>query len=201
MKNPRSWLTCYLSGVPGTVVPGINPELIRLISRTEYDRMIQLGMFDDERVELLYGVLISMSPHRPEHARALRVLYKLLLPQVGDRAEVQSQLPLALASHSEPEPDLSVVPSGDYSDEHPSQAWLVIEVAATSLPKDRNVKAKLYAECGILEYWIVNLVDKVVEVYREAADGKYRSATISRPGDSIALVKFPNVRIAVSDIF
>src|SRR5262245_36998247 len=105
------------------------PQGLRPITRAEYDRMIDLGIFDeDERIELLHGMLVAMSPQGQRHAYVIRVLTELLVPALLGRAQVRIQLPLAASDDSEPEPDVSVVPVGDYLDDHPQGAHLVVEV-------------------------------------------------------------------------
>jgi Uma2 family endonuclease len=126
-------------------------------------------------------------------------LNRLLILAVGDGAFVLPQLPLAAADDSEPEPDLALVPAGDYEREHPRTALLVIEIADSSVRKDRNIKAPIYAAAGVAEYWIVFVSERVVEVHREPRDGRYgRVETIGR-GAVIELVGLPGVRIATDD--
>ncbi len=176
------------------------PEEIRPLLRREYDRMVELGWFDEERLELLEGILLNMTPQGSLHAEVVRRLTKWLVTGVGDRGRVQIQSPLAVSDLSEPEPDVAIAPPGDYSEGHPKTAWLVIEVADTSLTKDRDVKASLYAACGIPEYWLVNLVDGVIEIHRNCRDGAYLRVDIAGPDDVLAPEKFPDLRIAVGDI-
>jgi Uma2 family endonuclease len=111
------------------------------------------------------------------------------------------QSPLALSDDSEPEPDVAVVPAGDYRQSHPSQALLVVEVSDTSLDKDRGVKTALYATAGVPEFWLVNLPDRVVEVHRQPSAGRY--SVIERAGvdAEIAPAAFPSLRLAVREIF
>jgi Uma2 family endonuclease len=172
-------------------------EQIRPLRRVEYDQLVDAGAFGDERVELLYGRLIQMSPQGTHHSYAIRRLNKLLVEATSGRAHVQVQLPLAVSDVSEPEPDISVVPLGDYLDHHPKRAMLVIEVSDTSV--DRSLKARLYAEAGVTEYWIVNLIDQVVEVHRSASGGAYSLVTKRCRGEVLELIEFPDVRIPVSD--
>lgn len=178
----------------------IAPETIRPLSRAEYDRMVALGWFEDERVELLQGVLVRMSPQGARHVSITRRLNRLLMQALGERAEVQIQGPLALTDDSEPEPDVALIPFG-YDDELPDRAYLVIDVADSSLSKDRGVKARLYAAAGVPEYWIVNVIDQSVEVHRAARDGAYRETLVCRSGDTITVMAFPDIQIAVDDVF
>jgi Uma2 family endonuclease len=178
----------------------IAPECTRPITRVEYEKLVDLGMFSDERVELLYGVLVEMSPIRPRHGGTVQRLNRLLLLALDPRAAVRIQSPFAASDGSEPEPDVCVVPPGDYDDAHPTEAHLIVEVADSSLTKDRGIKAKLYAECGVPEYWVVNLVDDLIEVHTDIVRGVYTKVIPRRRGDEVALERFPDVRIAVSDV-
>ena len=170
------------------------------ITRWQYDRMVEAGLFEDQKIELLYGVIVRMSPQGSRHAYPIRKLTPLLVAAVGDRAQIQVQLPLAMPHDSEPEPDLSIVPPGDHLEDHPSEALLVVEVADTSLRRDRVHKLPLYAEGGVPEVWLVDLAGSVVEVYTEPLGATYASKRTARRGDRIRLVAFGDVEIAV-DVF
>lgn len=177
------------------------PEGIRPLSRAEYDRLVDLGFFEDERVELLRGVLVRMSPQGAAHANAPAKLMKRLILALGERGVVRAHSPLSLGDWSEPEPDIAVVPSGDYSESHPTTALLVVEAADSSLRKDRRIKAELYAEHEIPEYWIVNLVEGVVEVHTMPASGRYTSVATHRAGEPLCLAAFPDVCVDVGELF
>jgi Uma2 family endonuclease len=156
------------------------PQTTRPLRREEYDRLVDLGVFDDERVELLEGAIVTMSPNNPEHASAVQLLNELLLPALIGRAVVRIQLPIVVVRESEPEPDVVIAPLGDYRRVHPDRAHCVIEVANSSVSKDRNVKAPLYAASGFREYWRVNVSEQGVEVFREPSPEGYRhSARVS----------------------
>jgi Uma2 family endonuclease len=128
-------------------------------------------------------------------------LTKLLLRAIGDRAEVRVQLPIYAADESEPEPDLAVVPPGDYDEAHPDRALLIIEVADSSLRKDRLVKAPLYAASGFGEYWLVDVAAKMVEVYRgpSLADSSWKSITRHGREETLAPEAFPEAALRVAD--
>lgn len=175
-------------------------EGIRPIRRVEYDKMVELGLFEDERIELLAGVLVQMSPSGPAHAHAVGRLNELFVVALHGRALMRPQLPIALSDDSEPEPDLVVSPAGEYWREHPSQAYLVIEVADSSLRKDRRIKGALYAAAGIPEYWLVNLVDKVFEVHRDPGPAGYASIVLVGRGETIAPLQFPDLLVAIDDV-
>ena len=176
------------------------PEGRRPLLRVEYDRLVDLGAFDAERIELLYGVLVRMSPHGPPHDATIEQLTELLVALFRGRARVRVQSSFAASDESEPEPDLALVPIADYSREHPSRAHLVVEVSASSLAIDRGVKARLYAESGVPEYWVVNVIDGLIEVHTGIVRGAYVRVTPYRRGESIRLAEFPDVEIAVGDV-
>jgi Uma2 family endonuclease len=180
-------------------VLSIEPELIRPLKRSEYDRMIELGLFEDERVELIRGVLIKMSPQRAPHASTVQKLNQLLMTRPGGRFTVRIQLPLALSDDSEPEPDVAVAPLGDYEDEHPTTALLVIEVADSSLKRHR-AKLAMYAIAGIGECWIVNLAARTVEIYSSPDGDRYAEARTLREADVLRPAALGGGELAVAEI-
>jgi Uma2 family endonuclease len=178
----------------------LEPERVRPLRREEYERLVELGCFENEKIELLEGWLIAMSPPGVGHAYAVQELTMLLVPAVVGRAIVRVQSSFALAEYSEPEPDVVVVAAQDYSRAHPRQALLMIEVAESSLRKDRRIKAGLYAREGVPEYWIVALSERVIEVYREPRDGKYTQVTQHAMGETVRPQAFPDVEVPVADV-
>jgi Uma2 family endonuclease len=177
------------------------PERPRRLKRAEYDHLVRLGAFEDERVELLRGVVVSMSPCYPQHAGPITRLTMLLVPPLVGRALVRVQLSLIATDESEPEPDITIVGLDSPHLAHPERAYLVIEVALSSLRKDRLVKAPLYAESGFPEYWLVNVDEQTVEVYRSPhASGYGQMHTVGLEG-SLAPLAFPDVELRVRDIF
>ena len=169
--------------------------------RDVYDRAVEAGVFGpDDRLELIEGDLLMMAPHGSRHATAIRLVDRVLRRVFGEDCIVQCQLPLAIAEDSEPEPDVAVVEGeiADYRDAHPSAALLVVEVADDSLRRDRTVKRRLYARCGIPEYWIVSLPDACLEVYRHPAGDDYRDVTVLRAGETVTPLAAPGATIAVS---
>jgi Uma2 family endonuclease len=175
-------------------------EVIRPLRRVEYDQLIALGAFEDEKIELLDGEMVAMSPTGMPHGSAVQFLTELLILALHGRATVRCQLPFAASELSEPEPDLIVVPLGDYLAEHPSEAYLIIEVAESSLAKDRGRKLRMYANCRIPEYWVVNLVERCIEVYRDPEGAGYARMDRYERSESIQLLSFRDVSIAVSDV-
>lgn len=178
----------------------LTPEAPQKISRDLYDRMVSLGLLDDARVELLHGTIIETSPNDPSHASPVAELTAILVPAVAKRAHVRIQLPLVAADESEPEPDVSIVPRGDYRQAHPAEALLVIEIAASSLRKDRLVKAPLYAASSVREYWIVNVTERVVEVHRGPTTSGWTSVTRHAHHETISPEAFPDVAVRIADV-
>ena len=175
-------------------------EQVRPLKRVEYERLAAEGFFEDEKVELLFGMVVPMTPIDPAHSESTYRVAHVLRRRLGDRARIREQNPLAASDISEPEPDVAVVPEVDYWKEHPSRAFLIIEVARSSLRRDKGLKAVLYGLAEVDEYWIVNHVDEVVEVYRDRQNGEWRQRTTHKRGDTIAMLAFPDVQVAVSEI-
>jgi Uma2 family endonuclease len=176
------------------------PDRIRPLRRIEYESLVERGLLDDSRVELLVGTLVDMTPQGPLHANAVRHLAEQFIRTLPPTVQTRVQSPLALSDDSEPEPDIAVVPAGDYRQAHPNRALVVVEVSDTSLDKDRGVKTALYATAGVPEFWLVNLRDRVVEVHRHPSAGRYD--TIERVGVDAVIVPaaFPALRLAVRQI-
>ncbi len=148
----------------------IEPELkTRRWRRVEYERLVELGVFTGERLELLDGLLVVREPQGSLHASTVAQVARVLERAFGAGWHVRQHAPLALDDASEPEPDVAVV-SGEpaaYRAAHPGTAALVVEVADSSLRLDRRLKAALYARNRLPEYWIVNLTDATLEVARD----------------------------------
>ena len=177
--------------------------------RVEYERLVDLGLFTGERLELLDGVLVVREPQGSYHAAITTKIGRLLASAFGAHWHTRLHSPLALGEHSEPEPDIAVVAGEpeDYLEAHPSTAALVVEVAEASLRLDRRFKAALYAEAGLPEYWIVNLVDRTLEIHRDPqpppdrdASWTYRSIDVLHPSATVAPQAAPAARIAIADL-
>jgi len=174
----------------------------------EYDRMVAAGVFHpEERLELLQGEIIPMTPQGSGHAAGVRLLEEALRKVFTAGFDVRTQMPLALEPDSEPEPDVAVVVGAprDYRNDHPRRAVLVAEVADGTLPYDRERKALIYAQAGIQEYWILNLVDRCLEIHRDpspvgsAASG-YRSICVAQATETVSPLARPDVSISMSDL-
>jgi Uma2 family endonuclease len=178
-------------------------------SRTEYERLVELGIFKPgERLELLDGLLVVREPQRASHATGIRAAEDALRVAFGPGWDVRAQLPVALDDRSEPEPDVAVVPGSfrDYRREHPSRPVLVVEVAETTVAFDRQ-KGGLYARASVPEYWIVNLRDGVLEVYRAPAPvtgarfgWSYTDVRHLGRSESITPLAAPTARMSVADL-
>lgn len=184
---------------------------LRKMSLDEYERLVEMGFFDeDERIELLDGIVVELEPLNARHADAIDSLNELLLVVIplGGRIRIQSPIRLASAE-SQPLPDVAVLArQKNYGRRHPenSDVLLVVEVADSSLSKDRNRKRDLYARTGIQEYWIVNLIDDQLEVYRKPdvkpnGNGFYHSRTIYLPGQMVTPLAFPTCEMDVATMF
>jgi Uma2 family endonuclease len=171
----------------------------------EYHKMAEIGVLtEDSRVELIDGEIVKMPPIGPEHVGNVNWFTRVFGPALGGRGQLSIQNPVQLGLRVEPQPDVVVLRprADDYRKALPApdDVLLLIEIAGSSLTYDRKTKARLYARAGIADYWIVNLVDSVVEVYRNPVRSRYRSVEALKPGDVIRPLAFPDVAIAVSDI-
>lgn len=179
----------------------VAPESIRKLKRVEFDKLAAMGCFDDERVELLFGVVVEMTPTDPSHDDAVSRITRLMYRALDDeRVTIRPQCSFAALDDSEPVPDLTLVGPGRYNKEHPTRALLVIEIARSSLRRDRKLKTKLYARSEVDEYWIVNLVEDCLEVQRAPKKGIWTECAVLKRGDRVSPVAFPDVSFAVSDL-
>jgi Uma2 family endonuclease len=185
------------------------PHTARRWKRTEYDRLVDLGAFEDEPLELIDGQLIVAEPKSAYHSSAVTATDYALRAALPAGWIVRGQQPVSLDDESEPEPDLVVAPGrpADYRHTHPEHPALVIEVAYSSLQYDRRDKGSLYARAGIEDYWIVNLVDRVLEIYRDPVSDpsavygwRYRSVSTLAPSAAAIPLAFPSSRLAVADL-
>ncbi len=177
----------------------------RPITADEYQRMGELGILAaDERVELLDGELIVMPPMGLPHAASVSRLTRLFLMRLGESADVRPQLPVRLSRISEPQPDFALVMlrADFYAAGHPASAdtYALIECADSSLRYDRGKKLVAYARAAIREYWIVNLSDESIEIYRDPSDLGYATSLVARVGDGVAFAGFPDVRFDVAEL-
>ena len=185
------------------------PLAVRRWTRLEYERLVDLGAFDRESLELVGGQLIVAEPQGSYHVTAVGMIASRLQDVLPPGWIVRVQAPLALDAESEPEPDIAVVRGtwADYRDAHPATAALVVEVADSSLVFDRVDKASLYARARLADYWIVNLADRMVEIYRDPAPDpaarhgwSYRSRLTLPPSDRATPLAMPSVTVLVGEL-
>jgi Uma2 family endonuclease len=182
----------------------------RLWTREEYYKMAEAGVFrPDERVELIGGRIVTMSPQNSPHFTAICLVEDRFRAIFGAGYVVRVQGPLDLSPSSQPEPDIAVVRGNvrDYASAHPTTALLIVEVSESSLTFDRGEKACLYASAGIPEYWLVNLLDRRLEAYRDPVSmtGQpygygYQSGTHYFAADVVTPLAAPQGVIKVADL-
>ena len=185
-------------------------EILRLWTREEFHQAVDLGWFNNEKVELIHGKVYTKRPMKPLHTMGIRACAETLAALFGAGFDVRQQMPVVLTTDGEPLPDILVVP-GSWRDyvQHPTQAdvLLIVEVSDTTLYMDRNEKAALYAEAGIPDYWLMNMQNRTLEVRREpsALPGApygfgYRVLTVHSEQEKVTPLSLPNVEIRVSDL-
>jgi Uma2 family endonuclease len=168
----------------------------------DYHHMINAGLFEGRHIELLNGLVVEIPPEGPEHADSSTLLMPQLWRVANGRYQVRAGKPISIPPNdSEPEPDIALVRDQSYrsAHPHPEDIFLVIEFSKTSLEKDTEDKRLVYAEAGIAEYWVVNLRDGCVILYRDAANGDYRSE-IELSSGCIFPLAFPDVVIEVESL-
>lgn len=181
------------------------PPARRLFTVSEYYAMANAGVLaDGERVELIDGEIMAMSPIGDEHSASVGVAAHLLVPATSGRANVRIQDHLRLDERNQPEPDIALVKwRGDFYRRRAPGAGdvlLLIEVSDSSLSYDRNVKLPLYARFLIPEVWLANIRARVVEAHSEPMGGKYATARVYRPGETISPAALPDIALPVSEL-
>ena len=203
VMNPDSHPGCFTEDTLAELPDPWYPSRFRF-SVEEYMKMAEAGIFtEDERVELLDGVIIEMSPvgnsHEANTSGSLRFLAPLF---VEGRAVLRVQSHVLLDDNSRPEPDLALLKWREDLYRHrspaPQDVLLLIEVSDSSLPYDRGTKLSRYAEAGIPEVWIENIPARSIEVYSNPVNGNYTTTRVYRPGDTIRPNAFPDVELPVS---
>ena len=173
---------------------------IRRLKRSEYERLAELGAFDNEKVELLDGIIFEMSPQGLEHSDIVALLNELVVKALPPSHQLRPQLPFALSDYSMPEPDLVVVPRRPFGAGHPTESVWMVEVSASSLSFDRNFKMKLYAAAGVPEYWIVNTEDMQIEVHRDPKGKRFRSVQTYDRFARVSPHAFPELAISLDEL-
>lgn len=177
----------------------------RRFSVHEYHRMAEVGILsEDDRVELIEGEIVKMSPIGSRHAACVDRLNRLLNRLTDLSAIVRVQSPILLNGNSEPEPDISLLRSRDdfYTGGHPmpDDVLLLIEVADTSVERDLETKLPLYARAGIPEAWLVNLTAETIEVNSRPDSGEYRETVRVKRGETVTSRTIPGLEVAADDI-
>ena len=168
--------------------------------------MAEVGILrEDDRVELIRGEIVEMSPPGRHHRAFVNNLNRLLSRRLPEQTVLSVQNPLALSDDTEPQPDLAVLRGRDVSYKD-REAWaedalLVIEVAESSVAYDRSTKLRLYAEAGIPEYWVVDCAAETVEVHRGPGPQGYRDVNLVGGVATLRLQAFPDVELRTTDIF
>ena len=181
------------------------PEGLRLFSADEYQRLADVGILgEDDRVELIEGRIVRMAAKNMKHAMATKRANRYFTRLLGDRVVVGVQDPILLNDYSEPEPDIILVapPEDRYFDHHPApkEIYLVLEIADSSLPYDRDVKCPLFAQNRIVQFCLLNLQNRELEDYQHPSRDGYRSKQTYSEEDVFNLVAFPEVSIKVKDL-
>jgi Uma2 family endonuclease len=176
-----------------------------LFTASDYHKMVDVGIIKpNDRIELIRGQILKMSPIRSLHASIVDILNENLVLLLHRIANVRVQNPIRIGQYSEPEPDIAVVKhrKDRYRTRHPrpEDVLLLIEVADTSLQYDREIKLPLYAEAGIAECWIVNIPEKTVEIYRSPKNGEYQEKSIAHTADTAISIGV-DFKIKVGDLF
>ena len=187
----------------------VTPPQVHRWTCHEYHRLAELGFFEGRRVELIEGQVIDRAAMKSPHAVAIDLVDTALKAVFGHGYYIRQQKPFVVSDISEPEPDVAVVQGSirDYAEAHPTSAALLVEVADTSISYDRTFKGSLYAKAGVSEYWIVNLVKRQLEVYRQpVADDqatygwKYAAVSTYQAGQSVAPLNAADQWVAVVDL-
>ncbi len=177
----------------------------RRFTTDEYHQIAQAGILgEDDRVELIEGEIVEMTPIGARHAECVDRLTDLFARAFGDAARVRVQNPIVLGEHSESQPDVALVrpKPGFYTSGHPTpgDVLLLVEVADSSVDPDRRVKVPLYVRSAIQEMWLVDLEQDTITIYRDPTPDGYRSARVARRDDELAPIAFPDRALAVDDI-
>ncbi|MGD1712289.1 Uma2 family endonuclease [Dapis sp. BLCC M172] len=179
--------------------------LRRLFTVDEYYKMLEAGVFtENERVELIRGEIINMSPMGIRHSACVKPLAELFILRLAKTVTVGIQDPVRLNNTSEPQPDVSLLQRRpdfyETQQPQPEDVFLLIEVSDTTIKYDREVKISLYAENNIVEVWLVNLTEECLEVYRQPIANGYEIVQTFQRGETVTIQALPNVTFTVDEI-
>jgi Uma2 family endonuclease len=177
----------------------------RLFDVSEYHRIAEAGILsEDDRIELIHGEIVEMTPIGSAHAACVSRLDDLLHEKLRGRAQINVQNPMQLDDYSEPEPDIMVLaPRKDYYADalpRPADVLLIVEVADSSMDYDRRIKLPLYAQAGIPEVWLVDLNQDLIRAFSASSNGEYRSTREFKQGETISSQQLPGLTLSVDDI-
>ena len=193
--------------IPSTQHKLYKPMRVRLKkwTRAEYDCMVAQGILTERnKVELIEGEIVEKMPQNLPHKHSIKKATRIFSQFISDTVDLAVQLPLALGEVSEPEPDIALVAVDEVLSGETEKALLVVEIADSSLAFDQSRKLLMYAKAGIADYWIVNINERVVEVYRDPVKvngrGRYQTQLRFGEGETITPLAFENATIAVNEI-
>jgi Uma2 family endonuclease len=191
--------------VPAAAEPISTFEQLKSWTVQDYHRMGEVGILDPtERTELIAGQIILMVAKGTPHVIALQLLAREFLGQLGDNTLIRTQDPIHLNDSSEPEPDLVIVQGEilDYVDRHPqpSDIHLLVEVADTTLNYDCQTKAKIYAQAGILDYWVIDIKNRQVHIFRDPTSIGYASHLILAESQIVSSLAFPTIVLPITSL-
>jgi Uma2 family endonuclease len=179
--------------------------LRRKFTVEQYHKMLESGILtEDDRVELIRGEIIEMSPIETKHAACVNRLINLLVQLLGKRVIVAAQNPIRLNDNSEPQPDVALLKPRDdfYATAHPrpQDIFLLIEVADSTIEYDLEEKIPLYAEANIIEVWLVDINEQIVKVYQQPTAAGYQIVQKFASGQNLSITAFPDVNISINKI-
>jgi Uma2 family endonuclease len=178
---------------------------LRLLTVQEYHLMAEIGILDeDERVELLAGQIVNKAVKSPSHCSVVKRTVELMRNCLGSLVLISLNNAIRLNDNSEPQPDIAlVVPDPLYYEDHhptPSEVYLIIEVADRTLRNDLGIKATIYALSGIADYWVLDVNNRQLHVFREHSQDGYKSIAVLGDDASISPLQFPDVSFMVRDM-
>jgi len=190
--------TIVSGGTGGGNMNKLSATLVRWTIE-DYHTMIDASLFINRHVELLNGLVVEMPPEGPDHADLSTDTLEFFMAAANNRYRVRPAKPITIpANNSEPEPDIALVKPQSYRQSHPTpdDVFLIVEFSNTSLAKDTADKRRAYASAGIQDYWVVNLRDRQLIVYRNPSNDDYTSEQRLKAG-SISPLAFPDITLAV----
>jgi Uma2 family endonuclease len=204
-KTSVSKIMTFLTTPPALAFLALEPTRLKRLTVHDYRRMSELGILNpDERTELIAGQIVLMVAKGTPHVTSLHLLANALRDQLGHAALVRTQDPIQLDDYSEPEPDLVIVRGTvpEYAAHHPrpSEIYLIVEVADSTLKQDCEIKDKLYAQAGIDDYWVIDLKNRQLHIFRNPSPTGYTSHLILTEPNQLSPLAFPDLALSLSAI-